>query len=858
VRNLQLRKNVYWIGAQDPNLEVFDIIMETKYGTSYNSYLVKGENSVALVETVKEKFFDQYISTIEELVPLKSIKYLIVNHTEPDHSGSIARILDSIPGITIVGSSTAIGFLKEITNRSFPFIEVTTGDRLSLGDKEFEFINAPFLHWPDSIYSYLKEDKILFTCDSFGAHYSFQPLLLSKLEDKTDYYDALSYYFSTIFSPFKEYMRAAIRKIRHLSIDIIATGHGPVIDENPRSIIDIYQKNSIEVENYSEKTVVIPYVSAYGYTKTLAETISDILKKEGVNSLLFNMEKETASTVFEALEKSHGVLFGTPTINGDALKPIWDLVTSLSPIVHAGLIASSFGSYGWSGEGVPNIIGRLDQLRLKVMDGYSVKFKPSKDQLEEVESFGKRVAKAVLTGDVPLRLKGTSIPQNLNPGGTIKKWKCIICGEIFEGVMPPEVCPACGVGQDMFVAVEEEFVQFTSNSPEKIVIIGNSAASVAAMEAIRDRNIVCSIDVFNSDSYPAYYRPYISKMMNDPLSDDKFFIKPSGWYKENGITIHNNQTILSINRQLKRIFTADNDWYSYDKLILTNGAECFIPPIENISLKGVFVMRSYTDSLNILKYAKQSKSVVVLGGGVLGLELAWEFKQMGLDVTVIEMASRALPNQLDIDGSSIFCKYIEESGINFVKSDSVSRINGREFVNGIETSNGKYIQCDMVIVSVGIRSNIKIARDAGIKTMRGVIVDDRMCTSDPSIFAAGDVAQYGNGLPAIWSVALEMGKVSGANITGDSLKFETSLQPFTFSGMGTEIFAIGDTGKSDEDKYETIVVSAPSLGEYRRFFMKDGIFVGAMIVGDTSIAPKLLEALNNNVSTRELSKIILT
>ena len=189
MKSLELKKDIYWIGSLDPNLRIFDIIMETEFGTTYNSYIVKGSEKIALFETVKAKCFEEYIEKIKQYVDPKKIDYIVVDHTEPDHAGSVEMLLDYAPNAKVVGSQAAIDFLREIANKDFDTIVVNHGDTLDLGNKTLKFISAPFLHWPDSIYTYIPEDKVLVTCDSFGAHYSWDEVLFSKIpqEKMKDY-----------------------------------------------------------------------------------------------------------------------------------------------------------------------------------------------------------------------------------------------------------------------------------------------------------------------------------------------------------------------------------------------------------------------------------------------------------------------------------------------------------------------------------------------------------------------------------------------------------------------------------------------------------------------------------------------
>jgi NADH oxidase (H2O-forming) len=399
MKTLKLKDNFYWLGVQDPELKVFDVIMTTEFGSSYNSYLLKGSKKTALFETAKVKFMDEYFDKLGELVNVSEIDYLIVNHTEPDHAGAIGKLIEMNPDITVVGSQMAITFLKEITNGEFKSHVIKDGESLSLGDKTLRFINAVNLHWPDAMYTYIEEDKTLVSCDSFGVHYTFEEVLVSKLRAKGEetyqgYLGAVYYYYACIMKPFRSFVLQAINRIKNLEIDMICTGHGPVLDDNPWEIIHLYEEWAAAPLANAKKTVVIPYVSAYGYTKALAEKIAEGIMSAGdYKATLFDMVEADQDEVIAQMLTADGLLMGTPTMVGDALEPIADLLLRVHPIQVAGKPASAFGSYGWSGEGVPNILVRMGQLRMKVFEeGYKVRFNPSTIQQEGAFAFGKRFA----------------------------------------------------------------------------------------------------------------------------------------------------------------------------------------------------------------------------------------------------------------------------------------------------------------------------------------------------------------------------------------------------------------------------------------------------------------------------------
>lgn len=392
----ELKKGIWWNGIYDRELAVFDIIMTTEFGTTYNAYTIKGSEKTALIETAKHAFEEEYFAAVAQITPLDKVDYIIVNHTEPDHSGSMEKLLQRNPNAQVVGSMAAIGFLKEITNLEFNSRVVKDGEEISLGDKTLRFISAPNLHWPDSMYTYIPEDKVIFTCDSFGAHYGAGPILRSELQDEEGYMRAAKYYFDVIMSPFKSFMRKAMEKISALPIDMICTGHGPVLDSHIPELLAHYKDWAAEKNPNTGKTVVMAYVSAYGYTRAMAKAIKKGMEEAGAVVHAYDLVEDDTAALEEDLLYADGLLFGSPTILGDALKPIYDLSSTLLPTIHGGKQAAAFGSYGWTGEAVPNLTERLKQLKMKVSEGLRFRFHPSTAELTACEAFGKDFAAKVM------------------------------------------------------------------------------------------------------------------------------------------------------------------------------------------------------------------------------------------------------------------------------------------------------------------------------------------------------------------------------------------------------------------------------------------------------------------------------
>jgi flavorubredoxin/NADPH-dependent 2,4-dienoyl-CoA reductase/sulfur reductase-like enzyme len=852
LKALEVKKDIYWVGSQDPELRVFDIVMYTPYGTTYNSYVVKGSEKTAIFETVKEKTFEQYLERLKFLnINFDEIAYIVVDHTEPDHAGSVAKLLEYAKNAKVVGSAAAIRFLKQIANRPFEEIIVKHGDTLSLGNKTLRFIDAPFLHWPDSIYTYVEEDNLLMTCDSFGSHYCFDGMFndLIPQDKKPEYMDALKYYFDCIMGPFKSYVLKALKKIDKLKIDTICPGHGPILRENIEEYFETYRKWSTEIAPSDGKTrVVLSYVTAYGYTEQLALKIAEGIKSQ-INDAeidMYDVIYHKQEDILEKIYLADAVLFGSPTINGDALKPILDILTIMNPIVHGRKIAGAFGSFGWSGEAVPNIEARLKALRMKlVTPGLKINFKPSEAELLEAFKYGESVALKIKEA----QSKGVKPLKRSN----IKLWKCIVCNEVFEGEFPPEVCPACGADKSQFIEVKKEEINFNLSRNEKYVIIGNGAAGYYAADSIKKRNSEADIEIISSEKVLTYYRPQLSDLLIEDIDEKSFFLSPEEWYKSQGIKLLLNTRVEAINSKESTLTLQTGEKISYDKLILATGSSNFIPPITGVEKKGVFTLKDIDDLNNIKAAMNTASNAVVVGGGILGIEAASALKKSGLNVTVVELMPRLLPIQLDKEGSEIFEKEVQEFGITALKGESAAEIIGAGSVSGLKLKSGKTIPADLIIFSVGIRSNKSLAEKAGIEVDRGIIVNKNMETNIPNIYACGDAAQIGNKVYGNWPAAIEMAKVAGANAVGDKIIFTDFVNSTVFSELNLELYSIGEIPEISSDIIELGYRDA-SKKVYKKLFFKNNKLIGGILLGDKSKAVKLNNAILNRSGFAEVLK----
>jgi len=395
---IDITDDVKWIGVLDYDIRTFDIVMNTEYGTTYNSYFINAEKK-AIVEVAKEIFSDTYIAKLKAVTNPAEISYIIMDHTEPDHSGSLKMILDLAPSATVVGSRNAIRYLEEMVNVPFNSLIVKDGDTIDLGNKTLRFISAPNLHWPDSIYTYLVEDKILFTCDSFGAHYC-STSMFSDFSER--YSETFKYYFDVIMKPYSRFMLKAIEWIKPLELDFICPGHGPVHKENLRKAIDItemYASSYLQITmERSHKNILITYISAYGYTKKAAEKIaSGILETDNLSVDITDIENITSDLLESKVIMADAILVGSPTINQNTLLPVYRLFSLINPLRDKGKLGGAFGSFGWSGESPKIILENLRLLKLKVFEETGAfKFSPGGAKEEFLKEFGRKFARKFL------------------------------------------------------------------------------------------------------------------------------------------------------------------------------------------------------------------------------------------------------------------------------------------------------------------------------------------------------------------------------------------------------------------------------------------------------------------------------
>jgi flavorubredoxin len=418
-RAVELVPGVHWIGALDPHLRSFDIILRTANGTTYNAYAVRGDKGVAVIDTVKEAFSGDFFRRLESVADYGEITTIVLNHLEPDHSGALPELLKRAPQARVYLSVRAQIMLKALLKPSASsppeYTPVNTGFEVDLGGRTLHFLHTPYLHWPDTQCTFLKEDGILFTGDIFGCHFCDARLFNDRVGD---FRFSFEYYYAHIMRPFREYVLDAVALIEPLDLAMIAPAHGPILTHSPRDYVRRYRELAtprLYNEARAEKTLVVFYLSAYGNTRRMAEALAAGAEQvAGVRVSLYDLEGGEPGLFTDLVEEADGLAFGSPTINADAVKPIWDLLSSLTTVNIKGKLGAAFGSYGWSGEAVPLIEDRLRGLKLRVpVGGLRIKLVPDEGELEQCRQLGLSLAEHLTGRNLPLELDMSEMAKNM-------------------------------------------------------------------------------------------------------------------------------------------------------------------------------------------------------------------------------------------------------------------------------------------------------------------------------------------------------------------------------------------------------------------------------------------------------------
>lgn len=379
----QLKKRIYWLGAVDWDRRLFDSLIPLPDGTTYNAYLVEGSEKTALLDTVDPAMIDELLA---QLGGVSKIDFIVSHHAEQDHSGAIPRVLDRFPEAKVVVTPKAKGMLIDLLKiPENAFVTVEDGETLSLGDKTLKFIYTPWVHWPETMVTYLEEDRILFSCDFFGSHIAATDLFVT---DKGRVYEAAKRYFAEIMMPFRGVIEKNIEKLKEYDVEIIAPSHGQIYD-HPVWIMEAYRD---WVTGAPRNLVVLPFVSMHGSTRKMVDHLTSALVEQGVRVELFNLTVADIGKLAMALVDAATVVVGAPTVLAGP-HPLAAygafLANALRPKAK---FLSIIGSYGWGGNTVKILAGMIPNLKVELIEPVLCKGVPSVSDFEALDQLANAIS----------------------------------------------------------------------------------------------------------------------------------------------------------------------------------------------------------------------------------------------------------------------------------------------------------------------------------------------------------------------------------------------------------------------------------------------------------------------------------
>ncbi len=376
------------------------------------------------------------------------------------------------------------------------------------------------------------------------------------------------------------------------------------------------------------------------------------------------------------------------------------------------------------------------------------------------------------------------------------------------------------------------------------VIVGNGIAAVSAAKKIKEKEPAAHIDIVTSESHAFYGRPMLPKVISGEFKEEAILVYGADWYRKNGISLVTNEEVVEIDPMKREARSAGGHSYRFDRLLIATGGRCFVPPFKGTESPGIFTLHSLSDARRIAEQAGKSRTAVIIGAGVLGLEVAAALTRFGIKVTLIEAAPRMLPRQLDSAGAEILKRQLEaKMGFTFYINSQVEEIAGSGYAREVALAGGARIQADMVLVSAGIRPDLELPRKAGLKVNKGIVVDDRMETSARGIFAAGDVAEHKGIIYGIIPAAQRQGEVAGINMAGGDETYQGTTPVNTVSVLGMSLFSIGDI--DPDGKYPSLTYVSKTTNIYRKLVLQGDSIIGCILLNDSRGSTEIMQAIQN-------------
>lgn len=432
-------------------------------------------------------------------------------------------------------------------------------------------------------------------------------------------------------------------------------------------------------------------------------------------------------------------------------------------------------------------------------------------------------------------------PQSAVPE-TVSQWRCLLCDYVADGDEPPEVCPVCGAPADQFEAYQPDAVPAIpdTHDTETFVVVGAGIAGISAAQTIRKASSDARIIVLSKEMHLPYYRLNLTRYLAGEITSNQLPLHDQSWYDSNRIELKLGAELCTVDVQAKSLKLRNGDTLSYDKLILAMGSHPFVPPVPGVNRENVTVVRTLQDTEQVLAQVRPETRVVVIGGGLLGLEAAGALANKVASVSVMEGFGWLLPRQLNQAAAEHLQTYVQGLGITLHLNVKVKEIVGDERARAVVLESGEEVPADLVILSTGVRSNSYVARLAGLEVHHGIVVNNHLQTSEPDIYAAGDVAEHQGVVYGIWGPAQFQGTTAGLNAAGQVTEFTGIPRSNMLKVLGFDLFSIGDITPEDAS-YD--VIEGMTEGHYVSFIFHDSCLTGAILLGDTSVSAQVKHAI---------------
>lgn len=399
---------------------------------------------------------------------------------------------------------------------------------------------------------------------------------------------------------------------------------------------------------------------------------------------------------------------------------------------------------------------------------------------------------------------------------------------------------------------------------KQFIVIGNSAAGIATVEPIRQRDKESKITVISDEDYPAYCRCLISYYLAGEVKEDKLLYRPETFYKDNNIELLLNKKVARVDPKKNRIICEDKTQLNFDALLIATGASPKFPEIKGIKKKGVFGFRTIKDTKEIEGLLPVTKTVCVLGGGLIGLKAAYALAKRNIEVKVVIKSKQVLSQMLDFESAGFVQKRLEEHGIDIITGSDIAEVIGNGDIKAVKLDSGKAFGCSLIVVAKGVEPNIDLIKETEIKFKEGIIANNLMQTNAPNIYTAGDVCESFDittgeyAVNALWPVAVEQGKIAGANMSGDNLTYDGSLGMNSIEFFGLPVVSLGIYKiKEGDTAFEELKVKDEKEKIYKKLILKDDVLVGAVLVGNIKPSGVYLRLMREKIKVTSFKDRLL-